>query len=243
MLHSVTGNKVYFVPDPSHVVKKLWNTLDNKNHMIYRDVTVDDGAGETQIHESQLFISNIYSLFLSLNLGGCPTTFRFHKNDFVKTSFEKMRVGSCLKTLGPKMISMVREGHRRENLYKGAIGADPSGESARAFAPWEGAYQNYRPFEEMCEHITALYNRLNSKRPPTFSAHPDRLELLAVFADAKRWFLDLREECFAQARRETFVEPGKSLSSAQLHKYFFTSEASEDFLSMLTVIPQLVKSY
>jgi hypothetical protein len=52
-----------------------------------------------------------------------------------------------------------------------------------------------------------------------------------------------RKESFERARRKTYVEPGKTIGVLALHKYFFTQEASDDFLLMVTVIPQFIKSY
>ncbi|KAJ1406956.1 hypothetical protein B484DRAFT_403976 [Ochromonadaceae sp. CCMP2298] len=32
--HPITQKPIYFIPDPSHVVQKLWNSLDNPSHCI-----------------------------------------------------------------------------------------------------------------------------------------------------------------------------------------------------------------
>jgi hypothetical protein len=52
-----------------------------------------------------------------------------------------------------------------------------------------------------------------------------------------------RTECFDRARAKTFVEQGKTLGTKGLHHFFFTEEASDDYLRMLVVIPQYVMSY
>ena len=70
----------------------------------------------------------------------------------------------------------------------------------------------------------------------------------SILVPFNRW-VKWREECFARARRKTYVPPGangaapKPLGTKILHQYFFTEEASDDFLRMLVVIPQYIRSY
>jgi hypothetical protein len=62
-----------------------------------------------------------------------------------------------------------------------------------------------------------------------------------------------RAECFARARRKTFnpifrtvggaAVATKATGTKGLHAYFFTEEASDDYLRMLVVIPQYIRSY
>lgn len=59
----------------------------------------------------------------------------------------------------------------------------------------------------------------------------------------RSWFLTWRQQSFDYASAVTPRPGGKPLTQSQLHKYFFTSEATEDFIHMLEVIPRLVLTY
>jgi hypothetical protein len=142
---------------------------------------------------------------------------------------------------GPKMIHLLEEAFRRNDRFD-ALLADNNA-TAAVMAPWKDARVMFEPYKELCEKIYSVYSILNRKQPPTFCTLPTHAHLIQPFIDTKKWFSDWREESHARAARTTYVEPGKQLTMTQKNKFFFTEEASDDFIRMLTVFPQFVAEY
>ena len=99
MYHPITREPIYYISDPSHVVKKIVSSLSSKNRNIFKTVNNVD---------KRLSLSMMFELWMSFNDNSGLNRFKCFKTiDFVKNSFQAMRVGPCIKVLGPKMIEMI----------------------------------------------------------------------------------------------------------------------------------------
>lgn len=99
---------VFYISDPSHAIKKLCSRTST------RTITC-----VLQGREYDLQLRVMMSLWLSFQEDPeCPNYFSsFTSTDFIKTSFQEMRVGPCMKVFGPKMIAMITEAQRRREIY------------------------------------------------------------------------------------------------------------------------------
>ena len=89
MIHSVTTNPIFYISDPSHMVKKIVSSLSSNNRNIFMNVT---GTARN------LSLSSMMILWMSFNNNsGLNEHHDFKIIDFVKNSFQAMRVGPCIK--------------------------------------------------------------------------------------------------------------------------------------------------
>jgi hypothetical protein len=233
--HPVTQKPVFFLPDSSHVIKKLGSSLDNENHDIklLNDDTNEDCA---------ISMKTFCDLWQSFGTDGCPSTFRFHLSDFIKTSLEKKRVGPVERVLcGHMMLDMLSEGIRRAEEYASIV--DKNSVEAKRLEKWADVKRFYMPTFVMVTKLRSVFSILNRKSMPGLSSKPSHVHELSIFDEVRTWFLKWRQDSFKRAEDKTWVESGQALGIIKKHEFFFTQEASDDFLLMLTVIPQLVKTY
>ena len=89
MLHKVTLKPIFYISDPSHMVKKIVSSLSSNNRNIFMKVADN---------ECQLSLSSMMVLWMSFNNNsGLNEHQDFKMTDFVKNSFQAMRVGPCIK--------------------------------------------------------------------------------------------------------------------------------------------------
>ena len=89
MVHKVTENPIFYISDPSHMIKKIVSSLSSNNRNIKKIV-----EGITH----NLSLSSMMVLWMSFNgHSGLNEHKDFKMTDFVKNSFQAMRVGPCIK--------------------------------------------------------------------------------------------------------------------------------------------------
>ena len=89
MIHRVTLKPIFYISDPSHMVKKIVSSLSSNNRNIFMNVAGND---------YQLSLSSMMVLWMSFNNNsGLNEHQDFKMTDFVKNSFQAMRVGPCIK--------------------------------------------------------------------------------------------------------------------------------------------------
>ena len=89
MIDRINNKPIFCISDPSHMVKKIVSSLSSGNRNIYKMV---NGV------ERQLSLSSMLQLWLSFNdSSGINEHADFKTIDFVKNSFQAMRVGPCIK--------------------------------------------------------------------------------------------------------------------------------------------------
>lgn len=178
MLHPSSGLAVYYVPDPSHVIKKLVASLDNDNHFIYKANPATPNVEPTV----RLTLDALYKLFMSFESGSSTLRiFRFLRSHFKKTPFEKMRVSPCRDVLGPPMKAMCVESERREKLFV------DSDEKDLRFKEYKNIHLLTQPMTEMVESVSSVFDILDRRRQPGLSAKPEHVEELNTFKKAAKW--------------------------------------------------------
>ena len=176
MLHPMTGRPVYWIPDPSHVIKKFVASLGNSNHLIFMKDPSRPADEEATV---QINLDAMHALFRSFEgRGGSLCMFRFNRNDFVKTNFEKMNVGPCLKVTGPKMMAMGKEANRRQDLF------DAGDEM---YKKWRNIKHLTYGLLSICENITSVFQVLNRRKMPGLSIKPSHAAELAIFKSVALW--------------------------------------------------------
>ena len=89
MIHIITEKPIFYISDPSHMVKKIVSSLSSKNRNIFMNVT-----GNVR----NLSLSSMMILWMSFNNNsGLNEQHDFKMTDFVKNSFQAMRVGPYVK--------------------------------------------------------------------------------------------------------------------------------------------------
>ena len=89
MIHRITEKPIFYISDPSHMVKKIVSSLSSNNRNIFMNVT-----GNVR----NLSLSSMMILWMSFNNNsGLNEQHDFKMTDFVKNSFQAMRVGPCVK--------------------------------------------------------------------------------------------------------------------------------------------------
>ena len=177
MLHPSSGLPVYYVPDPSHVLKKLVASLDNDNHFIFKANPDTPDVDPTV----QLTLRRLHDLFLSFEGQNCPRSFRFNRNHFIKTPFEKMRVSPCRDVLGAPMRAMLLEADRREGLF--AV----SEEKDMRFWSYKNISMLTKPMLEIVDHVSSVFDILDRRKQPGLSARRTHVEELDKFKSAAIW--------------------------------------------------------
>lgn len=90
-LHQVTRQPIFYISDPSHMVKKIVSSLSSKNRNIFINVMG---------YDRNLSLSNMMTLWMSFNNNsGLNQQQDFKMTDFIKNSFQAMRVGPCIKVI------------------------------------------------------------------------------------------------------------------------------------------------
>ena len=91
MIERINNRPIFYISDPSHMVKKIVSSLSSGNRNIFK--TID---GEKR----HLSLSSMLQLWLSFNdSSGLNEHPDFKTIDFVKNSFQAMRVGPCIKVV------------------------------------------------------------------------------------------------------------------------------------------------
>lgn len=252
MKHPIYGNPIFYISDPSHMVKKIVSSLSSSNRNIFKSV---DGKYQ------QLSLSTMMNLWMSFNSLGLNTHKEFKSIDFIKNSFQAMRVGPCIKVrnisillhrirhhlypsipftfkkqvLGQKMIDMIDHALLYKCRYEDMNSAGKTKE-AEDFRKFNDA-DKYLGWREMAFWFTGLFNILNSTdnrlNTDYYTSNVEYLESFLV------WFKAWKEESIAYRALTLPVNP----TSYQSMTGFFTSEATEDCITMVSGIIQLTKYY
>lgn len=89
MVDRISNQPIFYISDPSHVVKKLVSSLSSGNRNIFKTVRLVD---------RQLSLDKMLQLWLPFNdSAGLNEHPAFKICDFIKNSFQKLRVGPCIK--------------------------------------------------------------------------------------------------------------------------------------------------
>jgi hypothetical protein len=172
----MTGLFVYFLPDPSHVIKKLVASMGNPNHFIF----MEDPSRPNEEATIQITLGAMFDLFRSFEETGQGglRMFCFNRNDFIKTNFEKMTVGPCLKVTGHKMKAMALEANRRQVLFDAGD---------MKYKRWKNINHLTHGILSICDNITAVFKVLNRRKMPGLSINPTHAAELAIFKTAATW--------------------------------------------------------
>jgi hypothetical protein len=161
MDHPCSGEPVFSCPDPSHVIKKLVNSLDNPNHKIFMANPLTPGVEPTV----QLTLGALYKLFLNFEGGNGLRMFRFNRNYFIKTPFEKMRVGPSRAVMSVQMLAMLDEADRCEKLF-----VDNNDSRYASFV-------NIRlltgPMRALITSVNSVFDIMDRRKMPGLSANPN----------------------------------------------------------------------
>jgi hypothetical protein len=99
MVDRIPHQPIFYISDPSHMVKKLVSSLSSGNRNIFKTVG---------LVERQLSLDNMLQLWLSFNdSAGLNAHPAFKICDFIKNSFQKMRVGPCIKVRTPHLLQLL----------------------------------------------------------------------------------------------------------------------------------------
>lgn len=228
MNHPITKKPIYYVSDPSHVVKKIVSSLSSKNRCIHKSV---DGK------DCLLSLSSMFSLWMSFNDNSGLNRFPSFKTiDFIKNSFQSMRVGPCIKVLGPKMIDVIDMALLYQQKYN-EFHVDP--DNTGHCNPYE-FYKNaddYLGWREVCVQFSGLFEILNSteNRLNTTKYAQNHSYLKSFYV----WFANWKEEAITSQKAKLPLVH----TAYQSMCGFFTSEACEDCLSMTLSIIALTNYY
>ena len=154
MKHPISKEPIYYISDPSHMIKKIVSSLSITNRKIY--ITTADKVVR------RLSLASMFSLWLSFNDNSGLNKFPSFKTiDFIKNSFQCMRVGPCIKVLGPKMIEVIDMALVYQQNY---IEFRNNENNAGLCNPYE-FYKNaddYLGWREVCVQFSQLFAILNS---------------------------------------------------------------------------------
>ena len=228
MVHPITSQPVYYISDPSHMIKKCVSSLSSKTRNIFMQVNGED---------HQLSLSIMMDLWLSFNDHGGLNRFKeFKMIDFVKNSFQCMRVGPCIKVLGPHMIEMIDVALQYKIKYAEFNDNPKNNKENNPYSNYKDA-EKYGGWRIACVWFSKLFSILNSteKRLNT-GMYAENLQFLQDFYD---WFKSWKLECIAR----TLKTLNTNHTSYEEMTGFFTAEATEDCLSMLQGIIQMTKYY
>ena len=176
-------------------------------------------------------------LWMSFNDNSGLNKFKcFKTTDFVKNSFQAMRVGPCIKVLRPKMIEMID----LALLYKDENSEYKNNENNNGkINPFE-FYKNaeiYLGWRDVSEHFSNLFSILNStENRLNTTNYSENYNYLITFYD---WFLCWKNGCIERKKSEL---PFKH-TAYEVMTGFFTAEAAEDCLSMIQGLISMTKYY
>lgn len=228
MLHPIYHNPIFYISDPSHCVKKICSSMSSSNRKIHIEI---DGS------DCLVSLGLMKELWMSfLESSGLNVHPEFKMTDFVKNSFQAMRVGPCMKVLGSKMTAIID--HAR--LYKAQhdqyeiessqmIATNPYAKFKNA-DKYDGIHLVSDMFGKLLNILNSTTNRLNTEH---YSHNLLFLEEFLV------WFQNWKYECI---NRMKCVLPVVH-TAYQAMTGFFTAEASDDCMSMIEGIINLTKYY
>ena len=88
MIQPIYNNPIFYISDPSHMIKKIVSSLSSSNRNIFKKVGVKN---------YQVSLSSMMNLWMGFNSSGLNEFPDFKSIDFIKNSFQAMRVGPCIK--------------------------------------------------------------------------------------------------------------------------------------------------
>ena len=228
MAHPITSEPIYYISDPSHVVKKIVSSLSSKNRNIFKKVNNID---------QRLSLSVMSELWMSFNDNSGLNRFKCFKTiDFVKNSFQAMRVGPCIKVLGPKMIEMIDLALLYKEQYNEYRNNEENNGKINPFEFYKNA-EIYLGWREVSEYFSNLFSILNStENRLNTTNYSQNYEFLVTF---HKWFLSWKEECIERKQLELTVKH----TAYEAMTGFFTAEASDDCLSMIQGIISMTNYY
>ena len=229
MKHPLSKEPIYYISDPSHMIKKIVSSLSSTNRKIYI-TTVDKVI-------RRLSLASMFSLWLSFNDSSGLNRFPSFKTiDFIKNSFQSMRVGPCIKVLGPKMIEVIDMALVYQQNY---IEFNNDENNSGLCNPYE-FYKNaddYLGWREVCVQFSQLFSILNStENRLNTTNYTHNFNYLKSF---HAWFKNWKE--VAIIRQKSILPVIHSAYQSMCG--FFTIEASEDCLSMTQSIIALTYHY
>ena len=228
MDHPITSEPIYYISDPSHVVKKIVSSLASKNRNIFKSVDNID---------NRLSLTMMLELWMSFNDNSGLNRFKCFKTiDFVKNSFQAMRVGPCIKVLGPKMIEMIDLALLYKEEYNEYKNNENNNGKINPFEFYKNA-EIYLGWREVSEHFSNLFSILNStENRLNTTNYSENYNYLITFYD---WFLCWKNECIERKKSELPIKH----TAYEVMTGFFTAEAAEDCLSMIQGLISMTKYY
>ena len=228
MIHPVWNQPIYFLSDPSHVVKKIVSSTSSCNRKIFKSV---DGIDRV------VSLSTMFKLWESFNDNSGLNRFKSFKTiDFIKNSFQAMRVGPCIKVLGPKMLEIIDMALFYKNSYDEFLTNPNNFGKSNPYEKYKDA-DKYLGWKEVAEKFSALFSILNSTENRL--NRTDYSSNLSYLREFYKWFKDWKVECVA--RRKLTLDDKHTAYDAMTG--FFSAEASEDCLSMVQGIIALTNHY
>lgn len=182
----------------------------------------------------KLSLSMMFDLWMSFNDNAGLN--RLKTIDFIKNSFQAMRVGPCIKVLGPEMIEMIDlalmyKGNYLE--YKNQIDNE-SEINPNEFYKDAEKYLGWRDVSEMFSNLFSILSSTANRLNTTNYSH--NYQFLIQF---KKWFECWKQECVERKVRDLPVKH----TAYDAMTGFFTAEASEDCISMIQGIVSLTNYY
>ena len=226
MIHPITSDPIYYVSDPSHMIKKCVSSLSSSARNIFMTV---DGI------DHQLSLSIMMTLWMSFNDNAGLNRFKeFKMVDFVKNSFQAMRVGPCIKVLGSSMIEMIDTAIIYKDKYEQFRDQEYNKNVANPYEAFKDA-EKYGGWRVASVWFSKLFSILNStSRRLNTTTYSQNLTFLKDFYS---WFKKWKDECTSR----TLKKHQKIHTSYEAMLGFFTAEATEDCLSMVQGIIQMTQ--
>ena len=228
MLHPVYKNPIFYISDPSHSVKKICSSLSSSNRKIHiaidgRDYLVSLGLMK------EIWMSFLESTGLNIH----P---EFKMTDFVKNSFQAMRVGPCMKVLGPKMTAMIDHARLYKVQHDNYEHPSTQVTTINPYDKFKNAciYDGIHLVSDMFGKLFAVLNSTTNRLNTEYYAHN-----LLYLEEFLVWFKEWKEECI---NRMKCILPVVH-TAYQAMTGFFTAEASDDCISMIEGIINLTKYY
>ena len=228
MLHPIYNSPIFYTSDPSHSIKKITSSMSSSNRKIHISINGKDNL------VSLCLMKDLWMSFLESS--GLNTHPEFKMTDFVKNSFQAMRVGPCMKVLGPKMTAMID--HAR--VYKVQYDEfEIKNRQLLCVNPWirfknateyDGIHLVSKMFGKLFSMLNSTTNRLDTNH------YLHNVEYLEVFL---LWFKSWKEECISRKK----LQLPDTHTAYQSMTGFFTAEASDDCITMVEGIINLTRYY
>ena len=165
------------------------SSLSSKNRNIFKGVDNVD---------NRLSLIMMLELWMSFNDNSGLNKFKcFKTTDFVKNSFRAMRVGPCIKVLGPKMIEMIDLALLYKEEYSEHKNNANSNGKINPFEFYKNA-EIYLGWREVSEHFSNPFSILNStEKTLNTTNYSENYNYLITFFD---WFLCWKNECIERKK-------------------------------------------